>query len=280
MKDLKVFSEISGSFTDHSSDAQDYLRDNFELTFGIGDKLYLGLYKPFNAAYLELNSSAGSADLSFRYGSDGAFSSLFVSDQTKGFSRSGFLSWDRSRVTDNWVESDVNGESQFWVEIEFNSSTTVDIQGLNLVFSSDYLMDIKNPFVLDYLAKNDTSFIRYHVAARDEIVQTLRNGGYIKMPGAIQDLFFQPSVNRQNITKWDLLDIEEVREAATFKAIAMVFFNESRNVEDKAYNLYRQYQGKYGESFKLYYLSLDKDDDGKEDSNEKLASNESTVVYE
>ena len=278
MRDLVALAEISATFTDVSSDLRDYLRDTVSLSFTTGDKLYLGLYKPFNSTYIELVEAISGVSITYRYSSTASFESLSVKDDTKGLSRSGFITWDRN--IEDWAEQDVNGQSLYWLEIEFNESYSFEVEGLNTVYSCDYDMDLKNPFVMDYLPKSDTSFIRYHVAVRNEIVQILRNGGYIKMPTGMDDIFFQPRSDRANIEKWDLLEFEEVREAAAYKAMAMVFFNESRNNDDKAYNLYRQYQGKFGESFKLFYLSLDVDDDGKTDSFERLANNEVTVTYE
>jgi hypothetical protein len=279
MKDLVVISDIGSALTDHSSEAQDYLRDNIELSFGAADKLYVGLYKPFNSVYIELDASVPATSLSFKYSAGSSvFSPLEVMDDTKGLSRSGFMSWNRD--IEEWKEDTINGQKLFWVEITFNGAYTANFKGLNIVFSSDYEMELKNPFVMDYLPKNDTTFIRYHVAARNEIVQLLRNGGYIKMPTGSDNLFFNSLQDRQDITKWDLLDIGQIKEAATFKALAAVFFNESRNIEDKEYALYRQYQGSFGQSFKLFYLSLDTDDDGKTDDIEKLASNEIKVTYE
>lgn len=278
MKDLRIFSEISSVFEDSSEELKDYIRETVVKSFAIGDKLYIGLYKPFNALYLELSAGVSTSPLTFRYSDGSTFQSLSVMDDTRGFSRSGFIKWDRDIET--WAEQSVNSESLYWIEIEFGAAYDLSANGFNIVFSSDYEMQVKNPFVMDYLNKTDTSFIRYHVSARNEIVQLLRNGGYIKMPTGIDDLFFQPTNNREDIQKWDLLDIEQIKEAATYRAMASIFFNESRNVQDKAYLLYRDYQGKFGQSFKLFYLSLDTDDDGRTDSNEKLANNEITVVYE
>lgn len=278
MKDLITFTEIASSFTDYTQEARDFIRDPITETFNAGDKIYLGLYKPFNSFYVELQGDVTPSNISFKYSNTASFKALSVTDDTRSLSRSGFIDWQRN--IEDWQETVVNGQKAFWVEIEFNDTYSLAANGINIVFSSDYQMQIKSPFIMDYLAKSDTSFIRNHVAARDEIVQLLRNGGYIKMPFKSGDLFFESSDDRKNITKWDILDREEIREAATFKAMALVFFNESRNVDDKEYNLYRQYQGMFGQSFKLFYLSLDKNDNGIEEDSERLANNEITVVYE
>ena len=276
-KDLFVLAEISSSFTDVSQASRDFLRDNINLTFDVGDKLFIGLYKPFNAAYLELLQATSEVSVSFKYSNASSFQSLEVFDDTKGFSRSGFLQWKRN--IDAWQEVSINSQDAYWVEIEFNEAYTLDAAGFNLVFSDDYEMQTKNASIMDYLAKSDTSFIRTHVATRNEIVQLLRNGGHLKMPSGIDDFFFEPVSNREDITKWDILDINQIKEAATFKSMATIFFNESRNNDDKEYQNYRDYNGRFGQSFKLFYLSLDKNDDGKEDDGEKLASNEILVTY-
>ncbi len=104
----------------------------------------------------------------------------------------------------------------------------------------------------------DSSFIAYQVSARDEIIQTLRNGGYFTRVSGAQ------SVN--DFTVWDLLKPDQVRVAAKYLALSKIMFDVSSNVDDKWYSMFKDYQGMYNEAFKLYLLTYDQDDDGEENS--------------
>jgi len=95
-------------------------------------------------------------------------------------------------------------------------------------------------------AKGDNSFIAYHVASRNEIIQSLRNGGYSKR---FDDM-------AANITKWDILDLGEIRQASKYLALAKICFDISLNVDDKFYSKFRDYEGMFGAAFKLFYLKL------------------------
>jgi hypothetical protein len=156
----------------------------------------------------------------------------------------------------------------------------MSVKGMNLVYADDNDLISEVRLINDFLAEGDTSFISYHVAARNEIVQTIRNGGYVKQIG--QDAFLpqrsEEVLKRKNMNKWDFLDIDEIRQAGKYLALAKIFFDVSENTEDKAYQRYRDYEGMYGAAFKLFYMSLDLDDDGNEDKRENLALNDVTVT--
>ena len=197
MKDLRVVHDDNGSFIDFSDDAKDFLRDDFSLDFtATEDSLYIGLYKPFSDFYFELNSGTGKT---LTYTING--NNLTVNDNTRDFSRSGFVQFDKP---ESWVVETINGVEAFWVKITANLDFTDIVTGLNIVYADDIDLktEIRNIDIL--LAKGDTSFIAYHQGVREEIIQTLRNGGHLKMKdNQIAEL-----------TKWDLLDIGEIRNAA------------------------------------------------------------------
>ena len=146
------------------------------------------------------------------------------------------------------------------------------LSGVNIVYADDIDLKSEVRAINDYLAKDDTTFIPYHVAARNEIVQTLRNGGNIKN-SADTSL----ALRRLQMNKWDILDRGEIRQAAKYLALAKIFFDSSQNIEDKSYERFRDYEGMYGASFKLFYMSLDLNDDGNTDVNENMDLNDITV---
>lgn len=144
--------------------------------------------------------------------------------------------------------------------------------GVNVVYADDIDLKSENRAINDYLAEGDTSFIAYHVAARNEIVQTLRNGGNSKN-SADTSLALQ----RLQMNKWDILDRGEIRQAAKYLCLSKIFFDSSDNIEDKSYERFKDYEGMYGASFKLFYMSLDLNDDGNTDVNENMELNGVTV---
>ena len=137
------------------------------------------------------------------------------------------------------------------------------------------LSEVRN--INDYLYAGDSSFIAYHVAARNEMVQALRNGGYRKF----EEINNITNITKKymNIIKWDLLELGEVREAAKYLALSKIFFDVSENVDDKDFQKYSEFKSMYGQAFDLFYLSLDKDDDGEiDDATERLADNNIEIL--
>jgi hypothetical protein len=263
MKDLKViYEEETGVFIDYSKQAKDFLRDSFNINPVVSDSsaLYIGLYKPFNSAYVELETaSLVDQILSFEIEGETGLLPLLVDDDTNAFKRNGFLTWNR-QPEEAWVETTVNGESAYWLKINFGEDCDVTVKGLNLVFSDDQDLQSEEPNINRLLPLNSTSFINYHVAARNEIIQRIRNGGEIKAKENAERKEYQ------NITKWDLLDFGEVRQASKYLTLAKIYFNISDNTDDKAFQKHTAYMSMFGSAFKLYFRSIDNNDDGfKED---------------
>lgn len=256
-----VIQDDNGSFIDFSADAKDFLRDNFTLDFTAAeDKLYIGLYKPFSDFYLELESSTGKT---LTYKINGV--DIDVEDDTRNFSRNGFINFDKPT---DWLAETINGIEAYWMEISSNLDFMDVITGLNLVYADDIDLktEVRNIDIL--LAKGDTSFIAYHQGVRDEIIQTLRNGGYLK---TADDQILE-------ITKWDLLDIGEIRQAAKYLCLAKIFFDVSKNNDDKYYTRFRDFQGMYGNAFDTFVLKIDTKDDGKYEQEDDLEFNSAIEI--
>jgi len=259
MRDLFVFHDDNSVFADFSSDARDYLRDNFTLTFTAAeDKLYLGLYKPFFNKYPEIISNSASPTLTWKYFNGSIFTAFTPTDDSQNYTRSGFVSWERD--LDDWALTTINSEELFWIEITSNIDFVADIQGLNMVFSddNDLIAEMRN--IDEFRFASDPSFIAYHVAARNEIIQTLRNGGH-----TTQVL----NENLKDLTKWDILIPDQIRAASKFLTLSKIMFDVSSNIEDKYYQRFKDYRGMHAESFKLYLQALDTDDDGEVDDFEE-----------
>lgn len=264
MRDLTHLFDDNGTFSDNSLDLNNYLQDDVALSWvAAEDNQYIGLYKPFYGLYFELTSAASVApSLSIEYWNGSAWSALNIFDETKDLARSGFIRWDRE--LEDWEEVDVNGVSKFWLRLRASNDFDLTYRGINIVFSNDSdLTAEQNDIVSKYKAKGDVSMIRYHVAARNEIIQSLRNSGYSTQQNE--------SSTTNQITQWDILDIDEPRQASKFLTLAKVWFDNSNETDDKSWQRYTENYSHFGAAYKLFFQTLDKDDDGKKDANENMA---------
>ena len=92
-------------------------------------------------------------------------------------------------------------------------------------------------------------------------MQRLRNNQYVKLDGDGEYV---------NMTQWDLFDLFEIKQAAVMLTLSKIFFLLSDDVEDQWWTKYREYQDKFEEAFKLARISVDSQNDGVQDNNEKL----------
>lgn len=276
--DLTHFLETSLTFEDISMSANQYSRDYFQITLGADQQYYVGFYKPFKQIYVEINEVVTSGDLSFEFYNGTTFTSLpNLIDRTKDFTRSEFVSWqfqDDSRIDDTWKKTTINGIEQYWIKVSSLVEIDITLSGVNIIYSND--TDLKNeyPRIEDYLDPILPSFITFHVAARDEIVQRLRVGGSKTAQTGSNNFLNYLGNDIRQFNKWDFLNIEEIRNAAKFLTLAKIFFYASENNQDKAFTRYESYMSMFSNAFKSFYLSLDHDDDGNTDSFENLSLND------
>jgi hypothetical protein len=256
---LTVLHDDNGSFADLSEDACDFSRDTFGLALNASeDYLYIGFRKPIQAAYVELATANTNANtMAAEYYNGTTWTTLTVRDETKGFTRSGFITWDRALPQ----STSVNGTASYWVRFRpsVTHSATV-VRGINLVFCDDN--SLKQEFYdiddTSLIPSGQSSHIMSHVAARNSIVQELRNRGYI----------ITTEDGTENVNQWDLLDVYEIQEAAKYKALALIFFMLSDSQEDNWYAKHREYSDKHKAVLKGLKLSVDENDDGVKDEDE------------
>lgn len=261
---LYIFHDDNASFIDHSDNAADYIRDEFSIELiAAEDYFYAGFDRPFSAMYFEIvTANINSGSFSAEYWDGDSWEPVSISDESKNWTRSGYVFWSKPS---DWAANTVNSQEAYWIRFrpDVDHSAT-SLRGANLVFSDDNSLRAEFAEILNsnILPAGENSHIMHHVAARNAIVQRLRNLDYIKVDA---------NSNRVNLSQWDLHDIFEIKEAATHLALAKIFFNLSDNDEDLWWRKYREYQDKYEEAFRLARLSIDKNNDGKSDSTETLA---------
>lgn len=258
---LTILHDNNSVFSDHTDNAADFIRDEFSLDLvSLEDYLYIGYRKKFGTIYCEfVTPNTNTNSFTAEYYNGTAWTAISLNDETKGFTRSGFISWEKASM----ASTSVNSIDKFYIRLKPSADHSLtSVRGINLVFVDDNALkseffEIDNSNILP---PNETSHISTHVASRNHIIQSLRNLGYIRT---------NSTGVTENIDQWDLHDIYEVKHASLMLSLSKIFFTLSDSVDDHWWAKYKEYQDKYEEAFKLVKLSLDTDDDGTEDVSEQ-----------
>lgn len=262
-KDLNIL--VGASMTDYSVILNDYQRDELDLTLPIGEYIYVGLYKPFNRLYLEFlePSEVADASMSLEIYNGQIWQPVdnFL-DETINGTRSGFVSWKKRN---GWGPSTIQNDNLYWVRFSFSQDFTAKIRAINILFSNDNDLRSELQSLDKYLAQGQKSFAPSHQTVRDDIIQTLRNKGKIKYPHHENSNNNCGHCSTENITKWDLLDIDEVKVASKYFVLEKIFWQASAAPNDKFSERQKQSKIMAEKSFDLLYLSLDENNTGKED---------------
>lgn len=254
---LNILMDDNGTFTDYSLKSANYAKDSITISIANAtDYVYIGFEKPINAVYIDIttaNGAEGSSAIEYYNGSSWVEVSG-KNDDTLGLFRSGFIKWDRAQA--GQVANSVDTTSKYWYRLKPSEDRTgIVVSGISLVFSDDYELSLEQPYINDTEFLGDSaSHIKTHAAVKREILQKFRNKDYVKAnreTGVIED-----------ITVWDLHDIEEVKLAASYLAISKIYFQLSDGPEDTWAVKSKTYNDKFIQYIQLARLSLDTNDDG------------------
>lgn len=254
---LTIKHDDNSVFADYSHKMAAFGRDSVTMTItNAEDYVWVGFDKPINAVYVDIttpNGSEGSLEVQYWNGSSYVDVSE-KSDDTLGLYRSGFVRWERELT--NQAVSTVDSEEMYWYRILPSVDRTgIVVSGLNLVFSDDYELSLEQPYISDTeFLGSESSHIKTHVAVKNEIIQKFRNKNYVKYDSVTSD--------KVDIDCWDLLDIEEVKLAASYLALSKIYFGLSDNPEDVWASKSAAYRGMFDKYIDLARLSIDVDDDG------------------
>lgn len=260
---LTIKYDDNGSFTDYSQDMQDFTRDTNAINLvSAEDSLYIGYYKPINKFYIDLNTpNSNSNELTIKYYNGSAFADVAGQlDETKGFTRSGFVQWTREQT--DQAKTTIDGSEMYWYQVTASADHADAVyNAIGILFADDKDLSEQIPEINDaaHLA-GKSSHVLAHVSAKKWIIQDLRNRNYGKRD---EDGEFQ------DITAWDLLQIEQINQAAVFKALSIIFFNFSDEPNDIYEKKSKSYASDYKIAMELSVLRLDLDDDGETDTVEK-----------
>ena len=215
------------------------------VTFALttSDEFYVGFKEKFQTRYfLPSTVSTGSATLTVKYWTGTAWAAVEdLVDQTRGFTRAGFISWSN---LSGWTKKEQTGVADvelYWIEITVSSTlTSCVLQCVENIFCDDLLLRSYYPeFVSDsrYLPAGRTTFIDQFVAAKDLVVTRL------KQDSIIQD-------------ESQILDINQVAIAATHATAWIIAEPIAKSDEDReaAKDMYRKFNNELTKSYKSFDL--------------------------
>lgn len=251
---LKIF---KGS-KDLSLTLENYISGTFIEDFTTSEHIHIGYYKPIDALYIELSPQQEENNLVLEYYNGSSWTQIDVTDKTFGLQKSGFITWQRN--LDDQAKTTINSTELYWyrLSIDTNTISSLTLNGINLVFSDDNDLKESYPGIMEYLPEDSLSFIAFHLSARNHILTYLRNKGKQVSTLGVKKMLDQ----------FDLHNYEEVKQASKYKALATIFYNESDTIDDKWYQKARDFDNLYSESINLNFLSIDENNDGKEENDE------------
>jgi hypothetical protein len=221
----------------------------------------ISYYKPINSLYLNVVSGSNNHLLLVEYFNGTSWEEVEkLSDETFGLANAGFISWINAKTTQDEYDyrftlTQSDGSPHL-------TNVNINFKGINLVFSNDEDLKGEYPTIMDHLPGNATSFIKFHEAARNELLTELRNTGiYVD-----NEIIYS---NKKQIDQWDILDFSEVRESAKFLTLAKIFNYLSDETDDKWQNLASKFEANAGESL-TPLISIDSNDNGVKDKEEEL----------
>lgn len=267
---LTVLLDDNGTFTDYSIELKNYLSDSADVNLIDGeDSIYIGYYKPIRQIYIELDHSAQHEHtLNFEYYNGSSFTALTIEDYTDKMRRSGFIKWS---VPTDIAKTTVNSIELYWYKLYITGhNDNMEIKGISLVFADDTDLKEIEPLVNDFLPSGASSFIGFHQAARNEIIQTMRNAGNYKVG--------KDSLQREELNVFDLLDPEQLKEAGKYLCLAKIYESLSDRPDDNYQAKFIRYYQNYKDALNLYMKSIDLDDDGIEDAFEKNRLNHGRII--
>lgn len=252
---LKIF--INGE--NKTVDLKDF-NGSVSVNISTVDYIEIGYYKPISDLYIEIETAnATNETLSFNLVGD-TDTEIAIDDYTKDLTQSGFINWDRSSITP--AKYTLNGSELYWYRIKASGDMgTLVLKGIGLVFSNDNDLKEDYPDIMDSLPSGDTSFIKFHKAAKDNIIQSLNNMSIRKASTT--------NVAPKRIDEFDILDIKELRIPSKYMVLGFIFKWLSDQIDDKYSEDSKNFLSLASNFLNMPSLSIDLDDDGQKDQFEE-----------
>ena len=268
---LELKFNISSVFSDAKLKLGQAARDTVTITVDVGDSIYVGYYKKINTVYMDIPTpSTTDTVLSVSYWNGTEWSAATVFDETLGLTRSGFIQIDKGAY-DSWEQNEIDSTTMYWLKMDVADTTSEMVFNfVGLMFSDDASLEWENPYINDTeMLLGNRNHLGFHMAARDEIIRNLCSKSYYKVKDG----------QKARIVAWDLLDIQQVRQASIFSTLSKIYFNLSDSSDDHWMQKSEKYKQMYEEAIKLAYLTLDTNDDGETSQSENMATSTSVRLF-
>jgi hypothetical protein len=235
------------------------------LTSGNSSTLEVWSEKPITKSFFSI-ASDHDGDLAVLYYNGSSYVGVYgLEDLTGKLTSDGWVRWTKS--------SDLAKDGDYYktkfVIGTFGSTATASIRFIGSIFAEDSDLKTEYPNIYDYLPQGDVSHIRFHVAAKDAIVQFFRAKGQKTT---------STDGTKHQLDEFDFLDTTEMRQAGKYMALAKIFFFLSDGVDDKWYQKGKDFLTNATSSMEIYYLSIDHDRDAEPDTAEVLQTTELRII--
>lgn len=260
--------KVNHSNIDYTQKMDDFTNDPIEFDFNESD-LFIGFHKKIKEIYIELEARSDESEISVSAWDGSSWVIINdLEDATFGLTQSGSVKWPEP--TPNYKQNlDGSGE-KFWVKLSFVSlPTLVGINGINITLSSDKDLSFV-PNIFDFLPEASSSFIAFHQEARNMIVQMLRNSGK-KISTYDNYLNNNLIIETRQVDQFDLLNVEEFRNASKYLALHLIFDFISKSNDDVFFQRSVRFYERFLESYNSNFVSIDGNNNGITDQGENLA---------
>lgn len=224
--------------------------------------LYVGFYKPLFNLFFEISTANETLTDTLkveRYNGT-AWVEVDSEDRTNGLTKSSHLVFEQ--LQDNDYKSleknfTLDNKEMYWLKISSDSSITATLRYLNLVLCEEDNLKAEVPEITinNYYPLGLASHIYSLISTTNYIIKKINDAGEYKY----NDKFVR------NINQFDIFDLEDLRESATYYTLHTIY----ANISDRKDDVYKQksdyYLRKFQSSFNVFKnskLTLDSNDDG------------------
>lgn len=262
---------------DYSLTWEDFKGDGTPVSLLSTEFILIGYHKPISNFYIELfnaedengeQAPVSESLLKVEYENNTGFIPVTdLHDYTLGLNGPGKLCW--TPEYNNQIKTIKFGKVMYWYKLSASIDAPLrTIIGINTIFSYDSDLEEEYPNINKFLPEDEQgnkakSFIKFHMSARKEIVQILRK---------------KFIMDKKLLDQFDLLNIDEVRQASKYLTLAKIFFWLADTVDDKWRTKSKEYDKTFADFIDAVTLTIDKNDNGVIDSVESNAIQVTQVI--
>lgn len=266
---MKEFFTVFNEATDISNDMRSFSTDEVDFVLLDNQTFRVGFRKAFSLIYFEISSpNQNQSVLSMQYNDGNGLKDLKIIDETRGFSKSGFILFERP---EDIVDTEFENISKKFLEIKTDTSFSAEtkLKGVGIVFCNEQdVIDIRSNVIK---LNNGNSLINKIALARDHIINEYNQQGNFKI-SKDRSNSLQNGLVLSEINEFDFLKIDSLRLACAYLAIALLFIEEKSDKEDDKWIVQgRRFRKTAGQRMTSHFLNLDLDDDGIADIEETNA---------